>query len=389
MTNFVYDIPVRNYFGPNQIIHLREEIARYGKNVLLVYGGGSIKKNGVFDAVANEAKEAGAALFELGGIEANPRIESVRRGAALCKENKIDVIVAAGGGSAMDAAKLISAAALTEVDPWLFMTKQEKIQNTLPLITVLTISATGSEMNPTCVISNPQTNEKTGLTDKHLFPKAAFCNPELTYSVSAYQTACGSADILSHIMEVYFNTNQELYMLDRSMEAMMKTVIKYAPVALSRPEDYEARANLMWTSSWAINGYISGCNKSPWSCHPIEHQLSAVYDITHGLGLAIITPHWMRFVLDESTVQKFYEFGTNVWNLPPSDDKMAVAKKSIEKTEEFFYKTLGLKSSLSQIGISDERFDEMAQKACGSSGILNGWKKLTPSDVKSIYRASL
>lgn len=389
MTNFVYDIPVRNYFGPNQIIHLREEIARYGKNVLLVYGGGSIKKNGVFDAVANEAKEAGAALFELGGIEANPRIESVRRGAALCKENKIDVIVAAGGGSAMDAAKLISAAALTEVDPWLFMTKQEKIQNTLPLITVLTISATGSEMNPTCVISNPQTNEKTGLTDKHLFPKAAFCNPELTYSVSAYQTACGSADILSHIMEVYFNTNQELYMLDRSMEAMMKTVIKYAPVALSRPEDYEARANLMWTSSWAINGYISGCNKSPWSCHPIEHQLSAVYDITHGLGLAIITPHWMRFVLDESTVQKFYDFGTNVWNLPPSDDKMAVAKKSIEKTEEFFYKTLGLKSSLSQIGISAERFDEMAQKACGSSGILNGWKKLTPSDVKSIYRASL
>lgn len=389
MTNFVYDIPVRNYFGPNQIIHLREEIARYGKNALLVYGGGSIKKNGVFDAVANEAKEAGAALFELGGIEANPRIESVRRGAALCKENKIDVIVAAGGGSAMDAAKLISAAALTEVDPWLFMTKQEKIQNTLPLITVLTISATGSEMNPTCVISNPQTNEKTGLTDKHLFPKAAFCNPELTYSVSAYQTACGSADILSHIMEVYFNTNQELYMLDRSMEAMMKTVIKYAPVALSRPDDYEARANLMWTSSWAINGYISGCNKSPWSCHPIEHQLSAVYDITHGLGLAIITPHWMRFVLDESTVQKFYDFGTNVWKLPPSDDKMAVAKKSIEKTEEFFYKTLGLKSSLSQIGISDERFDEMAQKACGSSGILNGWKKLTPSDVKSIYRASL
>lgn len=389
MTNFIYDIPTKNYFGPDQLEHLSEEISRYGKRVLLVYGGGSIKKTGLYNALAKEVKKAGASLFELGGVEPNPRIESVRKGAALCKENKIEVIVAAGGGSAMDAAKLISAAALVDFDPWLFMAKKEKIQETLPVITVLTISATGSEMNPTCVISNPETDEKTGLTDKHLFPKAAFCNPLLTYSVNTYQTACGSADILSHIMEVYFNTNQELYMLDRSMEAMMKTVIKYAPIALAKQDDYEARANLMWTSSWAINGYISGCNKSPWSCHPIEHQLSAVYDITHGLGLAIVTPRWMEFVLDEITAQKFCDYGTNVWGLPQGKDKMESAKAAIEKTKEFFYKTLGLKSSLSELGITDEHFAEMAKKACGSSGTINGWKNLTPSDVEAIYRASL
>ena len=386
---FTYSIPTKIYFGKGQLNSLGNVISDYGKKVLLVYGGGSIKKTGVYDIVCSQLKQMKIQIYELSGIEPNPKIDSVRKGIAVCKQESIEAVIAVGGGSVIDAAKFIAAGACVDFDVWDFISKKSPVQNVLPVFSVLTISATGSEMDNTAVLNNPETMEKLALIDDKLFPAASFCDPTLTYTVSPYQTACGSADIFSHIIEVYFNRNQDLYMLDTQMEGMLKTVIKYAPVAMAEPDNYDARANLMWTSTWAINGYIYGCKKAPWSCHPMEHQLSAVYDITHGLGLAILIPHWMEYVLDDSTVQKFYEFAVNVCGITPAEDKMLTAKMGIEFVKDFLYNKLNLKRSLSEIDIDDTNFVSMAEKACGANGYIDGWKKLYPKDVLAIYKSAL
>ena len=386
---FTYSIPTKIYFGKGQLNSLGNVISDYGKKVLLVYGGGSIKKTGVYDIVCSQLKQMKIQIYELSGIEPNPKIDSVRKGIAVCKQESIEAVIAVGGGSVIDAAKFIAAGACVEFDVWDFISKKSPVQNVLPVFSVLTISATGSEMDNTAVLNNPETMEKLALIDDKLFPAASFCDPTLTYTVSPYQTACGSADIFSHIIEVYFNRNQDLYMLDTQMEGMLKTVIKYAPVAMAEPDNYDARANLMWTSTWAINGYIYGCKKAPWSCHPMEHQLSAVYDITHGLGLAILIPHWMEYVLDDSTVQKFYDFAVNVCGITPAEDKMLTAKMGIEFVKDFLYNKLNLKRSLSEIDIDDTNFVSMAEKACGANGYIDGWKKLYPKDVLAIYKSAL
>lgn len=386
---FTYSIPTKIYFGKGQLNSLGNVISDYGKKVLLVYGGGSIKKTGVYDIVCSQLKQMKIQIYELSGIEPNPKIDSVRKGIAVCKQESIEAVIAVGGGSVIDAAKFIAAGACVDFDVWDFISKKSQVQNVLPVFSVLTISATGSEMDNTAVLNNPETMEKLALIDDKLFPAASFCDPTLTYTVSPYQTACGSADIFSHIIEVYFNRNQDLYMLDTQMEGMLKTVIKYAPVAMAEPDNYDARANLMWTSTWAINGYIYGCKKAPWSCHPMEHQLSAVYDITHGLGLAILIPHWMEYVLDDSTVQKFYDFAVNVCEITPAEDKMLTAKMGIEFVKDFLYNKLNLKRSLSEIDIDDTNFVSMAEKACGTNGYIDGWKKLYPKDVLAIYKSAL
>ena len=386
---FTYSIPTKIYFGKGQLNSLGNVISDYGKKVLLVYGGGSIKKTGVYDIVCSQLKQMKIQIYELSGIEPNPKIDSVRKGIAVCKQESIEAVIAVGGGSVIDAAKFIAAGACVDFDVWDFISKKSPVQNVLPIFSVLTISATGSEMDNTAVLNNPETMEKLALIDDKLFPAASFCDPTLTYTVSPYQTACGSADIFSHIIEVYFNRNQDLYMLDTQMEGMLKTVIKYAPVAMAEPDNYDARANLMWTSTWAINGYIYGCKKAPWSCHPMEHQLSAVYDITHGLGLAILIPHWMEYVLDDSTVQKFYDFAVNVCGITPAEDKILTAKMGIEFVKDFLYNKLNLKRSLSEIDIDDTNFVSMAEKACGANGYIDGWKKLYPKDVLAIYKSAL
>ena len=226
MNNFIYDIPVKVYFGENQLTHLGEELSKYGKRVLLTYGGGSIKKLGLYDAVIDEINKAGLTFYELSGIAPNPRIESVRDGAQICKDKKIDVILAVGGGSTLDAAKWMAAGACVDHDPWDFFSKWSPVKKALPLVTVLTLSATGSEMDCGGVISNLETKDKIGRMEPALLPKVSFLDPSVTYTVSKYQTACGSADMLSHIFEVYFTMEKDLYMLDCFMEGMIKTVIK-------------------------------------------------------------------------------------------------------------------------------------------------------------------
>lgn len=388
MNNFVYDIPTRVYFGENQLENLGVELSKYGKKVLMTYGGGSIKKIGLYDRIVEEIKKAGLELFELSGIDPNPRVSSVNAGADICKQENIDVLLAVGGGSVLDCTKYIGAATYYDGDAWDILLQKAPVEKCLPVITVLTLAATGSEMDAGGVISNPETKDKIGLIFPVMQPKVSFLDPTNTYTVNKFQTACGAADMLNHIMEVYFNMDQDLYMLDCVMEGLMKTIIKYAPIALEEPDNYEARANLMWTSTWAINGFVNGGKRQAWSCHPMEHELSAIYDITHGLGLAILTPRWMEYTLDESTVSKFYQFGTNVFGIDKDLAPMEVAKKSIELVSDFFFGTLGLQRTLTEIGIDESNFEIMSKKAC-MGGLLQGFKPLNQQDIVNIFKMCL
>lgn len=390
MNSFTYHLPTKIYFGEGQVSALAEAILPYGKRVLLVYGGGSIKTLGLYDEVISRLAEIGASVFELSGVAPNPDITSVREGVALCKAHEVEVVLAVGGGSVIDCAKFICAGAKVDFDPWQFAGAHgAPIAAALPLVTILTLSATGSEMDNASVISNRETKEKLGRLHPLLLPKASILDPSLTYSVSPFQTACGSVDIISHILEVYFNLNKDLTMLDGIMESLIKTVIQFAPIALSEPNNYEARANLMWASSWAINGFIVGGKRQGWSVHDIEHELSAYYDITHGLGLAILTPRWLDYVLSEKTAPKIASLGRNVFGLSPLLDDYATAKATICAFESFFFDTLGLSSTLSELGIDETYFDVMSKKACYKKGFIDGFVPLQVAEVKAILKSAL
>ncbi len=390
MNNFIYEIPTKIYFGENQLqVNLSQEIKKYGNKVLLVYGGGTIKKIGLYQEIIKELQDFNMEVYEFSGIEPNPRHTSINKAASICKEKDIDVILGVGGGSVIDSCKIIAAGRYYDGDIWDFLTKKAEIQKALPIITILTLSATGSEMNTNSIISNIETNEKKGVKSALTLPKVSFLDPTVTYSVNKYQTACGSCDILSHILETYFSRNNGLYMLDTVMEGLMKTVIKYSKIAYNEPENYEARANLMWASSWAINGFAR-MDRQPniWVCHLLEHQLSAFYDITHGLGLAILTPRYLRYMLNENTVDRYYQFGVNVWNIDESLQKIEVAEKSIECLEKLLYKDLELTNNLSDLNIDERHFEEMANRIC-SNGIVEGFMDMDKEDIVKIFKDCL
>ncbi len=389
MYNFTFQNTTKIYFGENQLGHLGEELKQYGTRVLLTYGGGSIKKIGLYDKVMAELARTGLTVFELSGIEPNPRHTTVNKGAELCKRENIDVLLAVGGGSTIDCTKVIAAAAFYDGDSWDLVTHKAPVTKALPLLSVLTLSATGSEMDSGGVISNLDTNEKYGLLHPLLQPKVSFLDPAVTYSVSAFQTACGGADILSHVFDVfYFTFAEKMDMIDRVMEDVIKTVVKYAPIAVKEPENYEARANLMWASSWALNGFLQTGGSQAASCHAMEHELSAFYDITHGLGLAILTPRWMEYILDESSAPQFKKFGVNVFGVDASLSDTEGAKQAIVRLSKFLFKELGLQSTLTEIGIDDTNFKVMAKKACHND-VLQGFKPLTAEDVENIFKMCL
>ncbi|MGD1819129.1 MAG: iron-containing alcohol dehydrogenase [Pleomorphochaeta sp.] len=389
MYNFIFQNTTKVYFGDNQLSNLKTEIKKYGTRVLLTYGGGSIKKIGLYDKIIKELEDSGITVFEFSGIEPNPRHTTVNRGAQLCKDKKIDVLLAIGGGSTIDCTKFIAAGTFYDGDSWDLVTQKAQITNALPILTVLTLSATGSEMDAGGVISNVETNEKYGYMHPLLQPKVSFLDPTNTYSVNKFQTACGSADILSHIFDlIYFTQFPKIDMINRMIEDLIKSVVKYAPIAIKEPENYEARANLMWAASWALNGFLQTGAFQAATCHNMEHELSAYYDITHGLGLAILTPRWMEYILDETNATQFKEFGVNVFNIDNSLSDMDGAKKAIESLSKFLYETLGLTKTLTELGIDDKNFKAMAKNACGGE-ILHGYKDLTPEDVENIYRLSL
>ena len=386
MENFIYSIPTDIYFGKGQIRHLPKIITKYGKRVLLVYGGGSIKRNGIYDTICDLLKKEGIAFWELSGVEPNPRITSVRKGVDICRQYDIEVVVPVGGGSAIDCAKAVASAVSYEGDAWDLLIDPSRIVSVLPVITVLTLTATGSEMGRSAVISNMDTNDKKGFAHPDMRPKASILDPTYTFTVNAYQTAAGTADIMSHIIEAYFS-KEEGYMQDRMAEGLLKTCIAYGSKAIAQPDDYEARANLLWTGSWAMNNVLKLGKNIPWSVHPMEHQLSAYYDITHGAGLAILTPHWMEYVLDETTADKFAEYARNVWDVSLAvQDPMQTAKEGIRRTAEYFQK-LGLPSTLREAGITDtDRFEAMAKKAATET--KQAYRTLTKEDILCIFQAA-
>ena len=386
MYNFTFHVPTRIHFGEGQISHLTE-LAESGKKVLMVYGGGSIKRAGIYDKAVELLTGAGLEVFELSGIEPNPRIESVRKGVEICKAEGIDMVLAVGGGSTIDASKAIAAGAKYDGDAWDLVLDRTKIKAALPIYSVLTLAATGSEMDFFAVISDLTKNEKWGTGVPCMAPTMSILDPTYTYSVPPKQTAAGTADMMSHTMENYFTMVKGADLQQRFGEALLKTAVKYGPIALAEPEYYDARANLMWVSSHAINGLCSAGSAPAWCIHPMEHELSAFYDITHGEGLAILTPVWMEYVLSDETKDVFAMFARNVFDVEETDD-MEAAKKGIECLKKFFFETMKIPANLRAVGIEDEEFFEvMAEKAAPLC--QNAFVALSKEDIVNIYKAAL
>lgn len=385
MENFYYNIPTRVEFGRGAIERLPEFVKELGSRVLIVYGGGSVKRTGLYDKVVRLLDENGIAHVELSGAMPNPRLSSVRSGIDMCRENDIEVILPVGGGSTIDCAKAIAAGAFYDGDVWELTDEPERIERALPIIAVPTMAATGSEMDPYSVITNEDTKSKCDIFSELLYPVYSILNPEYTYTVPAYQTAAGVADIMSHIFEVYFTENGDTFMQDRMMESLLKVLIKYGPVAVKEPDNYDARANIMWASEWAINGFIACGKKGPWPAHSIEHQLSAYYDITHGHGLAIITPVLMEYILGEKSLPHLVNYGVNVWDIDKNMEPYEIAREAIAKTAAL-YEEMGLSADLEELGVPyGDDFDEMAAKAA-AEGLKYCLVPLGKEDVVEIYK---
>ena len=388
MQNFTHNIPTRLYFGKGQIRHLAEALDQFGKRVLLAYGGGSIKRMGLYDQVMEILRDGGFAVTELSGIAPNPRLSSVAEGQRLCRENGVDVILAVGGGSTIDCAKAIAAAVYYEGDLWEMVQNAQGQYKTLPVVDILTLSATGSEFDIFGVISNPDTNEKLG--GMYCHPAVSICDPTYTFSVPAYQTAAGSADIMSHTFENYFSREADSDLSEGICESILRSVMKNCPIAIREPDNYSARANLMACSSVACAGIPAyGKEDTGWPCHAMEHELSAYYDITHGVGLAILTPRWMRHILfkDPAVTPRFVRFARNVMGLD-GDDEPALARAGIDALEQYF-KSTGLPMTLGELGIGAEHFEAMAAHANPDNFLSEAFVPLTNEDIVEIYRACL
>ncbi|MGN1280734.1 MAG: iron-containing alcohol dehydrogenase [Succinivibrio sp.] len=386
MKDFTLHLPTKILFGKDRINELPELTAPYGKKILLTYGGGSIKKIGLYDKIKELYSDC--QIFELSGIEPNPKISSVRSGVEICKKEKIDFILAVGGGSVLDCSKNIACGAYYDGDPWELVLDCSKVGKSIPLFSVLTLSATGSEYDNSAVISNDSTNEKLPLFG-NLNPVVSVCDPSYTFTVPANQTAAGAADIMSHTFEEYL-VEQGTLLSDGFCESMLRTVIKYAPLAIAEPENYEARAELMNASSFGCCGLLGmGRGGSPWVCHALEHELSAYYDITHGVGLAILTPVWMRFSLNENNKKRFADFGRHVFNLT-GDDDLKVANDAIDMTAAFF-RSIGLPSRLSEVGIDDSHFEAMAEhiQKFWFADLKTAIYPLGKDEIVAIYRQAL
>ena len=387
MQNFDYMTPTRLIFGKEAIEKLPAVMNALGKRVLLTYGGGSIKKLGLYDKVISMLTDY--EIFELPGIQPNPKYDpSVLEGVRICKENQVDVILAVGGGSVLDCSKAIAAGACYEGDPWDLITYKVKAKAALPIVDILTLAATGSEYDCGGVISRTETNDKIGYMDPLLFPVCSILDPQYTFTVSKKQTAAGCADAMNHTIEQYFAADTTL-LNDGFCESMLKSLMVNTRKCLENPEDYTARAEMMLCCTYGCNGILSlGNSHSGWPCHGIEHALSAYYDITHGEGLAIITPRWMRHILNERTIDRFVKYGVNVFGIDPSLPKQEIAEKAIDETYRFF-ESINIPMHLREVGIDDSRIDEMAHHIAVNEGLDKAYAPLTEDDIRQILIQSL
>lgn len=387
MQNFDYMTPTRLIFGRDAIAKLPEVMTQFGKKILLTYGGGSIKKIGLYQKVLEMLK--GYDIVELPGIQPNPKYDpSVLDGVRLCKEHNVDVILSVGGGSVLDCSKAIAAGAKYDGDPWDLISYKVKAKSALPIIDILTLAATGSEYDCGGVISRTETNDKIGYIDPLLFPVVSILDPVYTFTVSKKQTAAGIADAMNHTIEQYFVEDSTL-LNDGFCESMLRSLMTNGRKCLENPEDYTARAEMMLACTYGCNGILAlGNSYSGWPCHGIEHALSAYYDITHGEGLAIITPRWMRHILNERTIDRFVKYGINVFGIDPALPKQEIAKKAIDATYEFF-QSINIPMHLREVGIDDSRIDEMAHHIATNEGLDKAYAPLTEQDIKEILLESL
>ncbi|MEB9339751.1 iron-containing alcohol dehydrogenase [Bacillus cereus] len=387
MQNFVFRNPTKLIFGKGQLEQLKTEIPQFGKKVLLVYGGGSIKRNGIYDNVISILKDINAEVFELTGVEPNPRVSTVKKGIQICKENGVEFILAVGGGSVIDCMKAIAAGSKYDGDVWDIVTKKTFANEALPFGTVLTLAATGSEMNAGSVITNWETNEKYGWGSPVTFPQFSILDPVHTTSVPKDQTIYGMVDIMSHVLEQYFHHGTNTELQDRYCEAVLKTVIETAPKLLSDLENYEHRETILYCGTMALNGILAMGVKGDWATHNIEHAVSAVHDIPHGGGLAILFPNWMKHVVEEN-VSRFKQFAIRVFNVE-TDGKTdrEIALEGIQALRQF-WTSIEAPVTLSDYAIGENEIDLMADKAM-AYGEFGNFKKLNKDDVLSIYKASL
>ncbi|WP_046721346.1 iron-containing alcohol dehydrogenase [Heyndrickxia coagulans] len=385
MNPFTFYNPTELIFGKGQLEKLDEKIDQLGKRILLVYGGGSIKRSGLYDKLQAIFEKKGCHVRELAGVEPNPRLSTVKKGISLIREHELDWILAVGGGSVIDCAKAIAGGALYDGDVWDFYERKAKVEKALPLGTVLTLAATGSEMNKGSVITNWETQQKHGAS--MTFPTFSILDPENTFTVPRNQTVYGISDTLSHVFEQYFSHTKEIPLQTGLAETIMKTVIENARKVLQNLEDYDARANLMLSSTFALNGLLATGVETDWATHSIEHAVSAVYDIPHGGGLAIIFPNWMKYVYKEN-IPRFKRFAVEVWGVDPAgktDEEIALA--GIDAVRAFFNE-IGAPSRLADYNIGDDKLDVMAEKAL-PFGPIGNFKKLGKEDVREILKMSL
>ncbi|HEY4553261.1 MAG TPA: iron-containing alcohol dehydrogenase [Bacillaceae bacterium] len=387
MDNFTFWNPTKLIFGKGEVEQLKAEVPQYGKKVLLVYGGGSIKKNGLYGRVMGFLKEVEAEVFELPGVEPNPRLSTVRKGVDICKNEGIEFLLAVGGGSVIDCTKAIAAGAKYDGDVWDLVTKKAFAQEALPFGTVLTLAATGSEMNAGSVITNWETNEKYGWGSPVTFPKFSILDPENTYSVPKDQTIYGIVDMMSHVFEHYFHQTEHTELQDRMCESVLLTVMETAPKLLNDLKNYQYRATILYCGTMALNGILNMGYRGDWATHNIEHAVSAVYDIPHGGGLAILFPNWMKHNLSVNPA-RFKKLAVRVFGVDPegkTDEQAGL--EGIDGLREF-WNSIGAPSRLADYEIDDSKLDLMADRAM-ANGEFGSFNVLNRNDVMAIYRESL
>lgn len=389
MDNFRFFNATEIIFGKDTHKEVGAEVKKYGTKVLLHYGSGHIKKSGLYDEVKASLKEADVDFIELGGVEPNPRLTLVREGIKLCKDNGIDFILSVGGGSVIDSAKGIAAGALYDGDVWDFYFRDVAVEKMLPNAAVLTIPAAGSEASDGSVVTDLENKNKRHFGTTLARPVFAIMNPELTYSLPAYQTACGASDIMAHIMERYFTNTKNVDFTDRLCESTLKTIIKNAPVAIANPDDYASRAEIMWAGTIAHNDLLGTGREGDWASHMIEHELSGFNDVAHGAGLSVIFPAFLKYVYKQN-INLLVQFAVRVWNVEQCfDNPEKTALEGIARLESF-YKSIGLPTTLTQIGIGEESFDYLAahtRKLNGDS--VGSFVKLFEDDIKKILKIAL
>jgi alcohol dehydrogenase YqhD (iron-dependent ADH family) len=389
MNNFEFLNPTKIIFGKGTENQVGAEVRKHASSCLLHFGGGSIKKSGLYDRITASLKKEGVRFVELGGVQPNPRLALVREGIELCRKNKLEFVLAVGGGSVIDSCKAIAAGVPYDGDVWDFFSGKLMPKTRLPVGSVLTIPAAGSEASHSCVITNEDGMLKRPLNMEMNRPSFAIMNPELTFSLPPYQTACGVTDIMAHVMERYFTDVPKVDFTDRLCEATLKTVIGNAPIVLEKPDDYDARAEIMWASTIAHNNLLSTGRVGDFGSHLIEHELSSVNDVAHGAGLAIVFPAWMKYVY-KRMLPRFVQFAVRVWNVDERfDDPDRTAREGIARMEAFFA-GIGMPVRLGEIGINESHFDELVRKTLIGRGETVGMvMKLNKDDIRGVLKLAL